>query len=149
LAVNLAACLLLLVQFLLGMTVNLYVNLPSHHPGARAHDFFAGVASGIAWVIPDGPAWVAAHAAFGLALVVAALANVGLSWQMATRAYTAASTIGFLAILGAAFNGASFLNYEHAYSSMIMSGLWALALGSYLACLFLAARLNVGEGGGP
>jgi hypothetical protein len=31
LAVNFAACLLLLVQYLLGMAVNLYVILPSRH----------------------------------------------------------------------------------------------------------------------
>jgi len=31
--------------------------------------------------------------------------------------------LGALAILGAAFNGVSFLNYGHAFSSMIMAGL--------------------------
>ena len=64
LAVNFAPCLLLLVQYLLGMAVNLYVVLP----------------------------------------------------------------------------GVSFLNYGHAFSSMIMAGLWALALACYITSLFLAAR---------
>jgi hypothetical protein len=36
LAVDVAACVLLLVQFLLGMAVNLGVVLPAHHPGAAA-----------------------------------------------------------------------------------------------------------------
>lgn len=36
LVVNLAAYLLLLAQFLLGMVANLYVTLPAHHPGASA-----------------------------------------------------------------------------------------------------------------
>ena len=33
-AVNVVACILLLVQYLLGMAVNLYVILPARHPGA-------------------------------------------------------------------------------------------------------------------
>ena len=36
LAVNFTACLLLLIQYLLGMAVNLYVTLPGRHPGAGA-----------------------------------------------------------------------------------------------------------------
>ena len=144
-AVNLAACMLLLAQYLLGMVVNLFVSLPAHHPGSGAGSYFAGVASGLAWVIPHGPAWAAAHAAFGLALVLAAFAGVALSWRHASRACTTASVLGALAILGAGFNGASFLNYGQNYSSMIMSGLWALAVACYVTGMFLAARPRPGR----
>ena len=41
LAVNFAACLLLLIQYLLGMAVNLYVVLPGRHPSASAGNYFA------------------------------------------------------------------------------------------------------------
>lgn len=140
LAVNFAACMLLLVQYLLGMAVNLYVTLPGRHPGAGASNYFTGVASGLAWVIPDGPAWAAAHAAFGLALVLAALATIVLTRRQASRAATVTSVLGALAIVGAGFNGMSFLNYGHDFSSMIMAGLWALALACYLTGLFLAGR---------
>ena len=37
-------------------------------------------------------------------------------------------------------NGASFVNYGHAFSSMIMAGLWALALACYLGGAILAYR---------
>jgi hypothetical protein len=140
LAVNLAACLLLLIQYLLGMAANLYVTIPARHPGAGAHNYFTGAASGVAWVISDGPAWAAAHAAFGLALVLAALAGIELTRRQGSRAATAASVLGALAILGAGFNGASFVNYGHDFSSMIMAGLWALALACYITGMFLAAR---------
>ncbi len=140
LAVNLAACLLLLIQYLLGMAANLYVTIPARHPGAGARDYFAGAASGVAWVISDGPGWAAAHAAFGLALVLAALAGIELTRRQGSRAATAASVLGALAILGAGFNGASFVNYGHDFSSMIMAGLWALALACYITGMFLAAR---------
>ena len=140
LAVNFAACLLLLVQYLLGMAVNLYVILPGQHPGAGAHDYFTGAASGLAWVITRGPAWAAAHAAFGLALVLAAFASIVLTRREGGRAAVVTSALGALAILGAGFNGASFLNYGHDFSSMIMAGLWALALACYVTGMFLAAR---------
>ena len=140
LAVNFAACLLLLVQYLLGIAVNLYVTLPGRHPGAGASNYFAGLASGLAWVIPDGPAWAAAHAAFGLALVLAAFAAIALTRRHASRVATGTSVLGALAIVGAGFNGVSFLNYGHAFSSMIMAGLWALALACYITGMFLAAR---------
>jgi hypothetical protein len=139
-AVNFAACMLLLVQYLLGMITNLFVTLPAHHPGARSGNYFGGVVSGIGWLIPHGPAWAAAHAAFGLALVAAAIGSLVMSRWHRSRAVTTLSVLGALAIIGAGFNGASFLNYGENFSSMIMAGLWALALGCYLTSMFLTAR---------
>jgi len=105
LAVDLAACFLLLAQYLLGMVVNVFVVLPGRHPGANAADYFSGAASGVAWVVADGPAWAAAHAAFGLALVVAAIVGVALTWGKGSRAGTALAIVGALAVIGAGFNG--------------------------------------------
>jgi hypothetical protein len=148
LIVNFAACGLLLLQYLLGMMANLFVTLPDRHPGAGAPSYLGGAASGLGWVIPDGPGWVAGHAAFGLALVLAAIACVALTWRQRQRyrragagwLATALPVLAALAIIGAAFNGVSFLNYGHDFSSMIMAGLWALALACYLTGMFLAAR---------
>ena len=140
LAVNLAACALLLIQYLLGMIVNVYAVLPGKHPGAGAGDYFSGAAAGLAWVITDGSAWAAAHAALGMALAAAALAAVALSWRQGSTAGRAAAVLGALAVIGAGFNGASFVNYGHAFSSMIMAALWALALACYLTGAILAAR---------
>ena len=122
------------------MAVNVYVTLPGRHPGAGASNYLAGLASGLGWVISDGPAWAAAHAAFGLALALAAFAGMGLARRQAGRVATGLSVLGALAIVGAGFNGVSFLNYGHDFSSMIMAGLWALALACYLTGMFLAAR---------
>jgi len=84
---------LLLIQYLLGMAVNLYVTLPGRHPGAGASNYFAGLASGLGWVIPDGPAWAAAHAAFGLALVLAAFAGIALPGGAHRRAWRAEDAV--------------------------------------------------------
>ena len=139
LAVDLAACCLLLAQYLLGMVVNVFVVLPARHPGANAGDYFSGAAAGLAWVIAQGPGWAAVHAAFGLALAAAALASIALARRQDGRLALALSVLGALAIVGAGFNGVSFLDYGHAFSSMIMAGLWALALAAYLAGALLAA----------
>jgi hypothetical protein len=140
LAVNVGACALLLIQYLLGMVVNVYVVLPDRHPGAGAGDYFSGAAAGLAWVVADGPAWAAAHAAFGMALAALALAAVLLSWRRGGTGARVASVLGALAIIGAGFNGVSFVNYGHAFSSLIMAGLWALALACYLTGALLAYR---------
>jgi hypothetical protein len=140
LAVNVAACILLLVQFLLGMAVNVGVVLPAHHPGAAASNYFSGVASGVGWVISSGPAWVATHAAFGLALVIAALVAIVLTWRAGSRTDRVLSVLALLFIIGAGFNGASFLNYGHAVSSFIMAALWAVATACYVTGAVLAAR---------
>jgi len=140
LAVSVAACVLLLVQYLLGMAVNVAVVLPKHHPGAAASNYFSGVASGLGWVISSGPAWVAAHAAFGLALGLAALAAIVLTWRSGSRAERVLAVLGLLFIIGAGFNGASFLNYGNGFSSFIMAALWALATACYVSGAVLAVR---------
>lgn len=140
LAVNVGACALLLIQYLLGMVVNVYVVLPARHPGTVAGNYFSGAVAGLGWVVANGPVWAAAHAAFGMALAALALAAVALAWRRSGTAGRAASVIGALAIIGAGFNGASFVNYGHAFSSLIMAGLWALALACYLAGAILALR---------
>jgi hypothetical protein len=109
LAVNLGACALLLIQYLLGMAVNLYVVLPGRHPGASASDYFSGAAAGLAWLITDGPGWAAAHAAFGMALAAAALSAIALAWRRGSTAGRVASVVGALAVIGAGFNGVSFV----------------------------------------
>lgn len=138
--INLAACALLLAQYLLGMVVNLYVDLPARHPGAGASDYFSGAADGLAWLVSKGPAWASAHAALGMALAAFALATMVLAWRRSGTAGRAASVVGALAVIGAGFNGTSFLNYGHDFSSLIMAGLWALALACYLTGAILGMR---------
>lgn len=151
-AINFTVCVLLLAQYLLGMVANLFVTIPAHHPGANPANYFTGSASSLGWVIPNGPGWLAAHAAFGLALGLAAIGSLVLTWGRAGRLCTAMSALGLLAIIGAGFNGLSFLDFGRNSSSMIMAGLWALALACYLTCVYLSARrraASTGESGQP
>lgn len=145
LLINLILCLALIGQFLLGMVTNLFVTIPPQHPGVDAHEYFTGVARVIGWAIPHGTGWLTAHVLLGLVLVVAGLADLATIRRVRSGAYTAAVIVGALAIIGAGFNGASFLIYDHDLSSMLMAGLWALALLCYLLCLLARRAVSVAE----
>lgn len=135
----LVTCYLLVGQFVLGMVANLYVQVPAAHPGANAGDYVSGAVEGVRWAALQAPPWLLAHAVLGLALAVNAVALVvaaarsgeaGLLWTVA---------LGGLLVIGAGFNGASFLNYGHDLSSLIMSGLFGLGLATYVTGLFIGA----------
>lgn len=127
--------LLLLVQFALGMVVNLFVSIPKHHPGVEPSNYFAGSAQSIGWAIPRGGVWLAAHASLGLALVLCGIVVLVLGLRSGGRVVTSTAVVGAIAILGAGFNGASFLDFNEDFSSMIMASLFAVALGSYIVGL--------------
>lgn len=139
LRVTLALCLLLLAQYVLGLVVNLFVTIPTSHPAANSPDYFGALVPAVAWLISQGPVWAAVHASLGLALIVIAVVLAVASAFLHRPGYAATSIVGALAIIGAAFNGASFVIYNHDFSSMIMGGVWAIALACYLLGLFLLA----------
>ncbi len=127
--------LLLLAQFVLGMAVNLFVTIPTHHPGAHPSNYLTGSGRSVGWAIPHGGVWLAAHVSLGLALVLGGIVTITLATRSGNRVSMATSALGGAAILGAAFNGASFLDFNQDYSSMIMAGLFAVAIGSYVVGL--------------
>jgi hypothetical protein len=131
---------LLLVQFFVGMITNLYVTIPDSHPGAHASDFFSGAPDAIGWAIGSGPAWLAVHAALGLALAVTSLAFIVSAFRTRDWTWFWLSFAGSMLLIGAGFNGASFLVFGHDFSSLIMAGLFALSLGCYLTGIYISAR---------
>jgi hypothetical protein len=73
-------------------------------------------------------------------LALAAVVSIALAWRKDSRFLAWTTVLAGLAVIGAGFNGMSFVNYGHAFSSMIMAGLWALAVACYLLGALLAAR---------
>jgi hypothetical protein len=47
----LAALIALVIQFLLGMAVNLFVTVPKNHPGSNPPEYFTGVVQSVTWAI--------------------------------------------------------------------------------------------------
>jgi hypothetical protein len=134
----LAAILLVLVQAGIGMDVNLFVTVPSGHPGADPSNYFSGSYRSVAWAIAHGAPALVAHASLGLALVVIVIGVAIHAVRLGGRAIGALSVLAGLLVIGAGFNGASFLDFNHDISSLIMMLLALAALACYSAVLYLA-----------
>jgi hypothetical protein len=133
--------LLLVLQFFTGMVANLYVNIPAHHPGANAHNYFTGAASSIGWAISSNfNIWLALHAALGLLLGLATIEFTVAAIRSHNTAWTWSSIAGAAFMIGAGFNGASFLVFNKDFSSLIMAGLFGLSLLSYVLGMYLEGR---------
>jgi hypothetical protein len=131
---------LLAIQFLVGMLVNLFVQVPSVHPGANAPEYFSGVVQGVVWALIQGPLWLLVHAIVGLLQFLASLILIGFAIAARRRAWIIVSVVGYVGIVAAGFNGASFMNYGHNFSSLLMSIGFLLSAVPYTIGLSLGVR---------
>jgi hypothetical protein len=113
------AAVLLIVQFGLGMGLNLYVTLPAHK------SFFGTV---------FGSAVLAVHAIVALALLGAAIG--ALTRAIRARRAIAFTSAGLAAILAAAIFGVSFAGSQGNGASLGMALATAAAMFCYLAAIF-------------
>ncbi len=113
------AAVLLIVQFGLGMGVNLYVTLPGHKP------FLSTV---------FGSAVLAAHAVVALVLLGATVG--ALVRAIRARRAIAFTAVGLAAVVAAAIGGASFAGSQDNAASLAMALATAVAMVSYLAAIF-------------
>jgi len=135
-----AAFILLLAlgfQFLLGMLTNFYVTIPDVHPGSQASNYFVGVLQGEWWVFAGSLSWLQLHAELGFLVFLGAIALLVRAIALRSRAWIILASLGLAGIIGAGFNGASFMNYGHDLSSLIMSATFLLALIAYLVGLYI------------
>jgi hypothetical protein len=126
----------LIVQFLLGTAVNLFVKIPTDHPGANPPEYFGGVVTSVSWAILHGGLWLTLHAVWGLVLVLAALGALIQAIRQGGGGRITLAALGFVGVLGAGFNGGSFLNYHADFSSMLMAVGFALTMSAYVALLY-------------
>jgi heme A synthase len=120
---------LLAAQYLLGMAVNLFITIPTNHPGANPPEYFSGVVNSVKWALTpsDTSKYLLVHAALGLLLVVLTLILLISAIVAKKGGWIWVASLGFVFTLGAGFNGGSFLNYNQDFSSMLMASLFILA----------------------
>jgi hypothetical protein len=134
---TLLAAVLVVAQTAVGMVVNLYVTVPTHHSGAQPANYFTGSLQSIAWALGHGAVALAIHAILGLALVAIAV------WVAVRAVKLRPGWVGFTAVLGAllavgaGFNGASFLDFNNNISSLLMALLALGSLSCYVVGLYL------------
>ena len=121
-----AAFVMLVVQFALGIYVNLYVSVPRADHG---HGFGQAIA--------NGPAGLTLHIALGLLLILAALGFLVQAILARQPALISAAVLGLLAMVGAAASGNAFTGNGKDGASMAMAALAAVGLLSYGTVLFL------------
>jgi hypothetical protein len=130
----------LIIQFLLGMAVNLFVTIPTNHPGANPPEYFGGVVQSVTWAILHGHILLIVHASLGLLLVLNAIGLLIISIRARAKDLIWVTSFGLFGVLAAGFNGGSFLNYNQDFSSMFMAIFFAVAVVSYSVGLFVNGR---------
>lgn len=116
---SMGALVMLILQFALGIGVNLYIS-PAK--------------GGFGEAFSNGPL-LAIHAVLGLLLILAAISQLVLAIRVRQRAIIALSAVGLLAIVVAASSGASFLSDQAEGSSLGMALATAVAMLCYAVCL--------------
>jgi hypothetical protein len=130
----------LIIQFLLGMAVNLFVKIPLDHPGANPPEYFSGVAQSVTWAILHGHALLVLHANLGLILVVNVFGLLIAAIRTRARNLITVMSFGAFGVLAAGFNGGSYLNYHEDFSSMLMASFFAVAVVAYSIGLYVTGR---------
>ncbi len=118
-------------QFLLGTATNLFVSVPTHHPGSGAADYFGGALTSVIWSFSSGIALLIVHVVIGLLLFLNAIELIVRAVRAHVRGATWLASLGGFGIVFAGFNGASFLVYHEDFSSMLMSAGFALSIVCY------------------
>lgn len=129
---------LLAAEFVAGMAANLYARVPAVHPGSvrPGTDYFTDLARAERWVLGSGPPALPVHVVLSLLIGVAAIGLVVVAVRAGGRGRAVVAWAGLALIVGAGFNGGSFLVFGDGDR-----------LASFLmACLFLAAVLCYAAG---
>ena len=127
----------LLIQYGLGMIVNLYVSVP-----ARDH---GGVLTAVGRALANGPAALTVHAALGLLLILGAVNLVIRALVLRLRVVAWLSAAALLAIVGAAASGAAFVGSGADGDSLAMALLTGVALLCYAVNLFALGPARPGR----
>lgn len=133
-----AAIVMLLIEYGLGVWVNLYGKLPDSDKGVSA-------ATGFGRAITDGPVGLSIHAVFGLLLLATAITALVRSISVRRPGLVVTTAVGLLAVVGAGVSGSSFVGDGANGSSMTMAVLGGVAIGAYALVCFLALFLVAGR----
>jgi hypothetical protein len=121
------------LQFLIGMSLNLFVTLPSSHPGTSGNNYFTRAWHGLVWSLSGrGGFALTAHIVLGIFLLLGCVGLFARGMRLHRSLWAWTGSIAALFTLGAIFNGLSFVNFNHNISSMIMATCWLIAVGSLI-----------------
>jgi len=126
----LAAVVMLLIQYCLGISVNLYSTLPATDHGKS---LFAGFTTGVG----NGPLLLSLHALLGTLLLITAVAAVVRSSRLGTTPPISLTSVALLAIIVAWLAGSEFVGHMKNGTSLTMALATAGAILCYTLVIFL------------
>jgi hypothetical protein len=138
---------LCVVEYLLGMLLNLFVAIPHHHPGSAGSEYFGRAWQSLLWGISHG-GLLAAHLSLGILILLGSLTLAALAFRVPNSGLRSVTVLGVLAVVAAGFNGASFLSYGQNVSSMVMAAGLAVALLCFSWVIFRATG-SLDQGSAP
>lgn len=127
----LAALVMLLIEYGLGVWTNLYAHLPASDHGKAAFAAFGGA-------VAHGPVGLALHALLGTLLIVAAVPVVVRAALARQAAPIVIGCVALIAILAAWFSGTKFVSDAANGASFGMALATGVALLGYAIILFIA-----------
>jgi hypothetical protein len=138
----LAAVVMLLLQYCLGISVNLYSTLPAHDAGKS---LFAGFTSAVG----DGPLLLSLHALLGTLLLITATAALARSLRLGATPPIALTALALLVIIAAWLTGSEFVGHMKNGTSLAMALATAVAILCYALVIFLVATSPRSPGNSP
>ena len=129
---------MLLIEYGLGLWVNLYAQIPASDKGKGTFAAFGGA-------VANGPVALTLHALLGTLLLVTAVTLVIRAVLARKAATTVTGTVALLAIIAAWLSGARFTGDAADGASFGMAMATAVALLCYVIVLFVP-RLTEGAG---
>jgi hypothetical protein len=112
-------------------------------------NYFGGSLHSVTWAIAHGGVALAVHAALGIALVLIVIVVAIDALRLGGRAIAIWSSIAAALVVGAAFNGASFLDFNKNTSSLVMALLAFAAIACYSVVMFLLAAPTAANSAPP
>jgi hypothetical protein len=131
-ASTLAALVVLLLQYGLGIAANLYATLPASDHGKSIFPAFAAA-------ITTGPDIVIAHAVLGTLLLIGAVTVLIRTLRTHSPLLIAVAALALAAIIAAWLSGARSVGATTNGASLAMAIATAVAILAYILILFLAA----------
>lgn len=133
---SLSAAVMLLLEYGLGIWVNLYAQIPASDQGK-------GTMAAFGAAVAHGPVVLAVHAVLGTLLIVAAATLIIRALLARKAATTLIGAVALLAVIAAWFSGARFVGAQANGASFSMATATGVALLCYVIILFLPSH---GEG---
>ena len=131
---------LLIAQFVVGMTLDLFTKLPDSHPGTHG-SYLSSTAHGYEWAITNGgDIALTTHTIIATLLVLGSIATLGFSIAARNKTWIIASSFGLAGVWLAFLNGVAFINTNLDKHSFAMAMTFMIALVSYGSGLYLSRQ---------